>query len=252
MLSLTQTFRTRRFVFLAFSVLAAGAIVGAVVGSTGKAPLFFKTQTSDPIVTSRTSSVRVVGVERITGDMPILKVRLQNLSTKNIKTYMLSSGKSGITKDFSFTELFAPNAIDMEMIPLSAPNFGGSIKEFAITAVLFEDDTADGEGIPVFWLKERHDGLRDQGARLLSCLQRTSSSSTQLEQDLSLCESEAKRLSLKGRSPGYEEGLQQAQQDFLLRLDEMKNKAHTNDLTEAVKQRNQTIRILQKLVHRKE
>lgn len=245
----TRTLKSRRFVFLAFTVLTLGAIVGAVVGRSERGTQ--ATQTSDAIVTSHASTLRVVGVQRTTiGDMPVLKVSLQNLSSKNIKAYTVASGKGWMTRDYFFTDLsFPPNAIETEIIPLSVRSFEANSKEFAVTGVLFEDGTADGEGIPVFRLKERHDGLRDQSAKLLPCLQQIASARDRFESELSNCEIAAKRLSVKGRSGDYNDGLLHAQQEFLTRLGEIKNKLAGNDLAEALNQKEQTIRTFQKLVH---
>lgn len=248
----TKNSLNRRFVLILLLVIAIGVATGAVIGRSGHAPFAGVGQSAQsglPLVTSASSAVRVVTVDRINvGESPVLNISLQNISTKNIAAYSLGTGKRWVTSSFYFTETsFAPNAIEKQVIPLSLAGFG-TLTEFIVTGVIFDDGTTDGQAISVFRLKETRDGLRHQAQRLVPCLKQLPSTLTpQHAEALSRCESDANSLSLKGRSSDYDDGLQNAQREFLQQIGEIKNKVRSGDLPGAALQRDKVKRIFQTL-----
>ena len=244
---------SKRFALVLLFVVAIGVATGAVIGRSGHAP-FVEVRQSEPVtlplVTSASSAVRVAAVERTSiGESPILAVSLQNISQKDIKAYSLGSGNQWVTSSYYFTETsFAPNAIEKQMIPLPARGFNSNRTEFIVTGVIFDDGTTDGQAISVFRLKETRDGLRDQSKRLMPCLSQLPATLTpQHEEVLSRCESEAGSLSLKGRSSDYDDGLQNAQREFLQQLGEIKGKVRAGDFSGAALQRDKVKNIFQTL-----
>ena len=240
-----QALKTRRFAVLVTVVLLLGAVVGAVIGTFGKVPLLAATQDGLPLVTSASSAIRVVGVQQTAiGDNPIINVSLQNTSTKTITAYSLGSGKGWVTRDYFFAETaFTPNAIENQIIPLNSASFSAPNREFTVTGVLFDDGSTDGRAISIFRLKETWGGLRDHTRDLLPCLRKLPSTLTsQHESALVHCESEATKLSRKGRSSDYADGFQSAQREFLTQLGEIKNKLHSGDLSGAGNQRDKVVK----------
>ena len=249
----TKTPITGRFAVVLLFVVVIGVATGAGISTSGPAPFTGVIQSKNaglPLVTSASSAVRVISVERNNiGESPVLEVSLQNISTKNIEAYSLGSGKRWVTRSYYFSEeSFAPNTTEKQIIPLSVPGFSPST-ELILTGVLFDDGTTDGEAIAVFRLKETHDGLRDQINRLLPCLRELPSTLTsQQEAALSRCESAASSLPIKGRSSDYEDGLQNAQRELLKQLGEIKSKVRSADFSNATRQRDKLIRIVQSLI----
>ncbi|HXQ33275.1 MAG TPA: hypothetical protein VN843_04560, partial [Anaerolineales bacterium] len=89
----------------------------------------------------------------------------------------------------------------------------------------------------------------DQANRLVPCLRQLPSMLMfQHEAALSHCESEASSLSTKGRSSDYDDGLQNAQREFLKQLGEIKSRVHSRDFPGAGHQRDKVLRIFQNLI----
>jgi hypothetical protein len=238
----------RRFAFSLTIVLLLGITAGVLVGTAGKVPDSAAAQDGLPLITSASSAISVVGVQRTTiGDSPILNVSLQNISSKNISAYSVGSGKAWVTRNYFFAEsAFSPNAIETQTIPLNTKGFNTQIREFTVTGVLFDDGATDGQAIPVFRLREIHAGLRDHARLLMPCLQRTTATLTaQHAVELNTCESEAIKQSANGRSSDYQDGFQHAQREFLWQAAEIKSKVNSGDLFGAAKQRDKLIRTLE-------
>lgn len=194
MLRFPQRVRTRRFAVSLTVVLLLGVVVGTVIGTSGRAPIPATAQDGLPLVTSATSAIRVVALQRTTiGNSPILNVSLQNISPKTIKAYSIGSGKAWVTKSYYFSQTaFAPNAVETEIIPLDGTTFRAASRDFTVTGVVFEDGSTDGQAISVFRLRENWVGLRDYMSQLLPCLsQLPSTFAAQDEVSLVHCESEA-------------------------------------------------------------
>lgn len=246
-----QILRTRRFAVSLTVVLLLGVVVGTVIGTSGRTPNLVPAQDDLSLVTSATSAIRVVALQRTTiGNSPILNVSLQNISPKTIKAYSIGRGESWITKSYYFSDIaFAPNAIDTQIIPLDSAAFRAASREFTVTGVLFEDGSTDGQAISVFRLRENWDGLRDYMSQLLPCLnQLPSTLAAQDEPALVHCENEAaKWAAAKGRSSDYEDGFQNAQRTSLSELNEIKTKIHSGDFSAAAKQRDKIVRISETL-----
>lgn len=249
-----QRLRTRRFAVSLPVVLLIGIVVGTIIGTSGRAPILATAQDGVPAVTSATSAIRVVALQRTTiGNSPILKVSLQNISPKTIKAYSIGSGKAWVTKSYYFSETaFAPNAIETQIIPLDSPSFRAAGREFTVTGVLFDDGSTDGQAISVFRLRENWVGLRDYMSQLLPCLsQLPSTFAAQDEAALVHCENEAgKWAATTGKSSDYEDGFQNAQRVSLSELNEIKTKIHSGDFSDAAKQRDKILRISETLKRR--
>ena len=242
-----QSLRTRRFAISLTVVLLLGLVVGTVIGTSGKAPIMIAAQDGLPLVTSATSAIRIVGLQRTTiGNSPILNLSLQNISGKTIKAYSVGSGKGWVTKTYYFSETaFAPNGIETQIIPLDGTSFTAASGEFTVTGVLFEDGSTDGQAISVFRLRENWLGLRDYTSQLLPCLRQLPSTlAAQDDAALVHCETEAgKWVAHKGRSSDYEDGFQNARQVSLTQLGEIKTKIHLGEFSDAAKQKDKIIRI---------
>jgi hypothetical protein len=260
MSKLTQRLKTHRFAMLAFSVSLLGIMAGAAVDWSGKANNSYERHTQETIpvrITSQTSAVRVVSIEREPlGSDSILAVKLQNTSEKDIKAYTIASGKSWVTTSYFLDEeSFAHGAIVIKIIPLPSDSSQDlkvpiSGKELSITAVYFEDGTGDGVSRYVSALADQYDGTRDQASRILSCLSGLSSTPGQ-EWAVAACEAEALRLPVKmeGKSSDYEGGLENTKREVLRQLKDIKEKAQAFHLTEAADRQKKITRILQRLAN---
>ena len=228
----------RRFAFSLTIVLLLGITAGVLVGTAGKVPDSAAAQDGLPLITSASSAIRVVGVQRTTiGDNPILNVSLQNISSKNISAYSVGSGKAWITRNYFFAEsAFSPNAIETQTIPLNTKGFNTQLREFTVTGVLFDDGSTDGQAIPVFRLREIRSGLRDHARLLVPCLRRTHA------EELNACETEATKQSANGRSSDYQDGFQHAQREIASQIGEVKTKLNAGDFSGAAKQRDKLIK----------
>jgi len=248
MIKFPQSLRTRRFAVSITVVLLLGVVVGTVIGTSGRVRKLVTAQDGLPLVTSATSAIRVVGLERATiGNSPILNVSLQNISPKIIKAYSLGSGKRWVTRSYYFSETaFLPNSIDTQIIPLDSTSFRAASREFTVTAVFFEDGSADGQATSVFRLREHWLGLSDYTSHLLPCLRQLPSMvAAQDEAALLNCETEAGKWSAKGKSSDYEDGFQNAQRESLTQLREIKNKIRSGDFSAAAKQKDKIVKILE-------
>ncbi len=245
--------KNRHFGFSVIIVLTIGVVAGVVIGTSDKVPDSVAAQDGLPLITSASSAVRVVGLQRTSiGDSPILTVSLQNISSKKISAYSIGSGKAWITRNYQFAERgFLPNAIETQLIPLDRKGFNNTNREFVVTGVLFEDGSTDGQAIAVFRLKENWAGLRDHARLLLPCLRRLPSTLTSQHQpELDLCEGEAAKRSTKGHSSDYQDGFEHAQREFLSQVGEIKNKIRVGDLSGAAKQRDKALESFEPLEDR--
>lgn len=247
-----QRFKTQRFAVLLTVVVLLGVAVGVLKGISGKVPLLVTAQDGLPLVSSETSAIRVVALERISlGNSPVVSVGLQNVSSKTIKAYSVGSGKSWVTTNYYFSETaFPPNSVETQIIALESASFKAANREFTVTGVVFEDGTTDGQAISVFRLKENWVGFRDYASRLLPCLRKLPPAFvSQDETALVNCETEANKWSAKGRSSDYEDGFQHAQRESSTQLSEIKTKIRSGDFSNAAKQRDKTVKVLETFQH---
>jgi len=252
MVRIPQRLQTRRFAISLTIVLLLGLTVGSVIG-TSKLPFWAKAQDGLPLVTSATSAIRVVALQPTTvGESRILEVSLQNVSAKTIKAYSVGSGKAWVTRSYYFSEtVFAPNAIETQIIPLDSTSFKAASRDFTVTAVLFDDGSTEGQAIPGYRLRESWAGLQDYASHFLPCLRQLPSNfAAQDEAALTSCESEAGKWSAKGRSADYENGLQNAQRESLNRLSEIKSKIRSGNFSNAAKQRDKIVKIFESFQRR--
>jgi hypothetical protein len=248
MTSFPQRFKTLRFAVSVTIVVLLGVAVGVFIATPGKVPVSTTAQDGLPLVTSATSAIRVVALQRTTiGASLMLNVSLQNVSPKTIKAYSVGSGKGWVTRNYYSSEIaFPPNAIETQIIPLQGANSAGPHREFTVTGVLFEDGTTDGQAISVFRLKENWVGFRDYASRILPCLRKLPRTlAAEDETALANCETEASNWSVKGRSSDYEDGFHNAQHESLTQLNEIKSKIRLGDFSNAAKQRDHTIKLLE-------
>ena len=248
-----QSLRTRRFAVSLTGVLLLGVIAGTVIGTSGKVSVLQSTQDDLPLMTSATSAIRVVALERTTiGNSPILNVSLQNISPKTIKAYSVGSGKGWVTRSYYFSEAaFPPNGIETQIIPLDSKSFKAAGRQFTVTGVVFEDGSTDGQAVSVFRLRENWLGSRDYVSQLLPCLHRLPSTlRAQDEAALGDCETEAGKRSTKEKSADYEDGFQNAQRESSKHLREIKSKIHSGDFSAAVNQRDRIIKIFERCQRR--
>ena len=254
MIRFPQRLRTRSFAVSVTVVVLLGVVVGTVIGTSGRVPIVATAQDGVPLVTSATSAIRVVALQRTTiGNSPILNISLQNISPKTIKAYSIGSGKAWVTKSYYFSEMaFAPNALETQIIPLDSTTFRAASGEFTVTGVLFEDGSTDGQAVSVFRLRENWVGLREYMSQLLPCLtQLPSTLAAQDEAALVHCANVGSRwAAAKGRSSDYTEGFQNAQRVSLSELNEIKTKIHAGDFSDAAKQRDKIVRIFETLKRR--
>ena len=247
MTTFPQRLRTPRFAVSLTVVLLLGLVVGTVIGTSGKIRNLAMAQDGLPLVTSATSAIRVNALQRTTiGNSPILNVSLQNISPKTIKAYSVGSGKGWVTRSYHFSETaFPPNAIETQIIPLDSTSFRAASREFAVTGVLFEDGSTDGQAISIFRLRENWLGLRDYTSQLLPCLRQLPSTlAAQDEAALAHCETVASMGLAKGKSSDYADGFQNAQRESLNQLSEIKSKIHSGDFSGASKQRDKIVKSL--------
>lgn len=248
MIRFPQRLRTRRFAVSLTAVLLLGVAVGTVIGTSGKVSFLVTAQEGQPLVTSATSAIRIVSLQRTTiGNSPILNVSLQNISPKTIKAYSVGTGKGWVTRSYYFSEkAFPPNGIETQIIPLDSASFRAASREFTVTGVVFEDGTTDGQAISVYRLRENWLGVRDFASHLLPCLhQLPSNLAAQDDTALLNCETEAGKSSAKGRSADYDDGFQNAQRESATQLSEIKSNIHSGDFAAAAKQKDKILKFLE-------
>jgi len=252
MTSFPQRFKTQRFAVLLTVVVLLGVAVGVLKGISNKTSHQVTAQDNLPLVSSETSALRVVALERISfGNSPVLSVGLQNVSSKTIKAYSVGSGKSWVTTNYYFSETaFLPNSIETEIIPLGSASFNAANRAFTITGVVFEDGTTDGQAISVFRLKENWVGFRDYASRLLPCLRKLPPAfAPRDETALVNCETEANKWSAMGRSSDYKDGFENAQRESSTQLSEIKSKIRSGDFSNAAKQKEKIVKVLETFQH---
>lgn len=246
MTSFPHRLKSRRFAGSVIVVLLLGVVVGAVIGTSGKEPVEITGQEDLPLVTSGTSAIRVVGLQRTAiGKSPILNVSLQNTSPKKIMAYSVGSGKSWVTRSYYFSETaFLPDSIEIQIIPLGRGSFSAATRELTVTGVIFDDGSTDGQSIPTFRLRENWLGVRDYISHLLPCLRRLPSTLTAQDEAVIIqCEADMDKWSTKGRSSDYEDGFQNAQRESLSRVSEIKHKIRSGEFSEAAKQKDEVVSI---------
>lgn len=253
MLKILLEIRNRRFTTLAVTMIVFGVVTGVALNWPSKAKSYLKAQ-AQPKVTSKTPAVRLVETSRTNlGNDSVLVVKLQNISSEEIRAYTIASGKAWVTKHYFFQEkAIAPNAIDTQIIPLSSGTHKGAFesgKEVSVAAVFFGNGTGDGDSLYVSMLSDEHAGIRDQANHMLPCLQKLSSTSTLEESTITACEAEARELPIKntGRSADYEKGLAGAQREVLSQLNDVKEAIRSNSFSDAQNRKNKVTRIFQTL-----
>lgn len=159
----------------------------------------------------------------------------------------MGSGKSWVTTNYYLSETaFAPNAVETHIIPLESATFKVANRAFTVTGVVFEDGTTDGQAISVFRLRENWVGFRDYASRLLPCLRKLPPAfAAQDETALVNCRTEANKWSTKGRSSDYEDGFQNAHRESSAQLSEIQTKIRSGDFSNAAKQRDKTVKVLE-------
>lgn len=251
---MTQIFsqiRTRQFGILTLVVIALGIIGGVVIAKTRRAKLVQQTlESSPPVVVSLTSSIRVVEANStIIGSSPVLNITLQNISSKQIKAYVISRGKGFYTKSYLFVEtVFASNTTETSMVPWNDPPTNGIKKDWAVTGVLFEDGSVEGQASSTLKLIQTYRGAKDQAKRLSSCLQQLShATSLQQKAALARCKTDVANLPVNEGSPDYQEGLRNAQLMFSTHLTEIQDMLAANRSEDALLKQQSVIRVFQHL-----
>jgi hypothetical protein len=146
MTRILSSIRTHRYLTAALSLSLLGVLFGVAVASRkGR----MRQQRGNPIVTTKTYAVKVLGIDRqAVGANTLLILNLKNVSTKDIKALTLSAGNKWVTKNFLFSEeSFGRGSTFRDVIPLSSntDNLANSFSdspEFTVAAVLFSDGGA--------------------------------------------------------------------------------------------------------------
>jgi hypothetical protein len=243
--------RSRQFGFLVLLVIVLGIIGGVVFGTARRARLTEpEIQTSPPVVLSVTPSIRVVSATRQPiGEQTLLNVSIQNLSSKNIKAYVISGGKAWYTKSYLFEDTFiGPNALDNSVIPGNGLISNQTTKDLAITGVLFDDGSVDGQTTSTLRLIQNYRGVTDQAKRLMPCLQQLSTAPlVKQESAFSKCDADVANLPLKEGSADYQEGLRNTQLMFSNGLSEIKQMLRDNRSEDAMLKKQSIISVFQSL-----
>jgi len=248
MAQIPQQIRTLQFRIFVLIAVAIGIIVGVVVGKTRRG-------NSGPnvpqvVVLSTAPSVRVVSANRQTiGEMSVLNITLQNVSSKNIKAYVISSGKAWYTKNYLFVDtVFAPNSTDTSTLSGDRLSSNESDKDLTVTGVLFEDGTVDGEMTSTLRLIQNYRGVKEQAKRLTTCLEQLSHATGLQEQTaFAKCENDVANLPVTEGSADNQAGLRNAQLMFSTQLTEIKDMLRANRSEEAKQKKESFVRRFQAL-----
>jgi hypothetical protein len=118
-------------------------------------------------VKNLTKSFQVVVAENVNGS---LRIRVKNISRKEISAYMLAVGDSGfITVDYSVSgHVIPPGQIEEQTIPLSNPT--AEFPELKILGVVFVDHSGEGDGSAVAKIKNIRRGEKSQLERVIPLL----------------------------------------------------------------------------------
>src|SRR5262245_15091550 len=114
-----------------------------------------------PMVLSATSAIRVIEVQRPTiDDVEVLRVELQNTSSKTIVAYSLGSAERWVTTHRYFSDTaFSPGTTTTQLIPLENLDLEQASGGVGVTGVLFQDGTTNGQATSVYRLRENWMGL---------------------------------------------------------------------------------------------
>ena len=133
--------RAHQFVRIVLCVAVFGVLVGVVFGLQREARVEPSLPSREPRIIS-TPAIRVFSAERRSlGNASVLAVKLQNTSSKDIKAYSISSGKTWMTISYFLTnDSFAAGTVIDQFIPLP-PDSDFKIplngKQFIVAAAYF-------------------------------------------------------------------------------------------------------------------
>lgn len=233
--------------FLAATIMAvvAGLFVGVSIGGARRGNQIPTSTAALPRVLNETTALRVVGVD----SQPIgtsfgTVISLQNVSSKTIKAYSIAHGNKWTTRNlFLVDEGIVPGQINQYV----AMDRDEGV-DYSVVAVQFEDGTTQGKPVFTFRLNEIYGGMQAQARAILPCLARLSSpKGLQTESLVADCENVANKLSVKGGTSDYSDGLKNAQAAFLAHIQDVKTKVKANNLADATGSKDRALKIAQTL-----
>jgi hypothetical protein len=250
------TMVAHKYFRLLIPVLLFGVLTGAVLGLSRRAKRRPQGPQSLPVsLTSKTPTVRVLDSHVVPiGSSSLLTVKLQNVSTKDIKAITLSAGNKWIVQSFVLSDdSLRPGSdtgVSLELTFGSPGDNDVTAQPYTIAAVLFADGTGDGDVRHVKMLCDNYAGMRAQAARVLQQLGRLSTNTIE-DPALTDLENRARALptSEESASQDYQDGLREARSWLLRQLDEIKDRKKSNLLDAADKKQEKVKRVFQSLTH---
>lgn len=256
MTRIRQVVSKHQFATIIFASACLGVLVGVLAWS-GRAK---RQEPNELSVFSKAAAIRVVASERTkVGDVTMLMVKLQNVSTKDIVAYIIASGNSWVTRNYYLTEeRFAPGSIVNHLIPFSASDsqhfpgpFASKSGNLVVVAVALDDGSTEGDSRFIKMLSDEQAGARDQAIRIAPSLQVLATSGARERRSLSDLEPEILKLPDKApgpfRSSDYENGLANAKRELLERIRQTRAETQANRPDDAARTQQKAIRVLQKL-----
>lgn len=169
LLLLFASLRNRR---IAIVLACIGIALG--IGVWASARVFV--QEFEPTVVNKTKALEIVSLTKVLlGETYVLKVKLKNVSTKNIMSYTYWAGPAGNTRGYAFSEkLFGPGETSEENIPVenlqtSPATSSERGADLIFGAVWFEGGTGDGDPKFIRQLKDESEGIKEQAGHILPC-----------------------------------------------------------------------------------
>lgn len=214
-------FHSSHILTISLAAICLGISIGLIFWSASAEYI----QETDPIITNQTNSLRVLSAKRkeVNGNS-FITIKLQNVSSKNIKAYTIVRDKnSWMTEDSLNIPLFTINELKEVTLPFDVKK-----QNLVIAAVYFEDGIGEGDPRFVEMIKSKHAGMRDQARRILPQIRKLLALNTDSEKTLSEFETEVLQLPINGNenssSPDYESGLNFVKEKLTKTIQSLKTK----------------------------
>lgn len=257
MRKLTTIIRAHRFVCLLLIVTLFGILSGAGFAISRRAKRHSSQRPTHasvvPIINNKTQTIQVVEAERVTyGNIPVLRVKVNNNANKDIKVLTIECGNAEIIDNRILGDVpITAGSSTTETIPLTDEQSNAAVPTITIKAVLFSDGTGDGDDATVQSLSDEWAGARDQAKHVLNQLLDLSKTS---DPDVALSKLRSDVAALPtttagARSHHYEQGLKTAKERVLAVLKEMDGLRQSNSGPYADRALDRLIKVYQSLAN---
>jgi hypothetical protein len=213
-----------------------GIVLGIGIWTSARilVPRISSTQELEATIVNKTKALEIVSTTKVLmGQAYVLRVKLKNVSAKNIVSYTYLAGQAGNTRGYAFSEkLFEPGETSEEYIPYeklqtAATTSSEREADLVFAAVWFEGGTGDGDPKFLRQLGDESQGIKEQARRILPLLRKALQDSeiqedhalTDLESQISLLSTEDEATS---QSLDYKLGRSMANRQLASKVKELR------------------------------